>query len=297
MFDSKRWKQKSVVLLVFLVVLLGAGQVWGHDFWLAPSSYQPAKGQRVSIQWLIGMGFQGKAYRRKQSRIRRFVHMQPDGRIAAVPGREKADPAGAIQVQTKGLHTLLYRSHRAYIKLSAKKFNNYLTKEGLPHIVERRRQRKEYELPGKEWYSRSAKTLFQVGNEVLPDRAFALPAGLDFELLPLRNPFRLALDQPLPFLALYKGKPLRNQVIAAYHRHQGKLIQQKGRTNARGIVFLTLSYRGPWLVKGIHMFRTPKGSKADWESVWGSLTFRRDAPASRRATSHPATRTKSPVAR
>jgi hypothetical protein len=38
-------------------------------------------------------------------------------------------------------------------------------------------------------------------------------------------------------------------------------------------VSLPLDAAGTWLVKAVHMTRTPAGSEADWESLWAPLTF------------------------
>ncbi len=284
---------KFVFKIVIVVCWFGflTGQAWGHDFWLEPSAYQPASGSLLTVRWRIGMQFKGKAYNRKQSRINYFVLVSPDGKRRPLTGKEKADPAGRISLQTTGGHVLLFRSHRAYIKLAPKKFESYLRHEGIGHIIHRRETRNERKKAGTEWYSRCAKALLWVGKKPMADNAFAKPLGLPFELVALNNPFHMTNSQPLIVQALHQGKPLVGQVITAYHRQGSKVTEVKGKTDAKGLVKLHLPHTGQWLVKSVYMFRTPKGSKADWESLWASLTFAKQtvspalaAPASRPTT-------------
>jgi hypothetical protein len=45
------------------------------------------------------------------------------------------------------------------------------------------------------------------------------------------------------------------------------------RTDAAGAFSLTLRERGVWLVKAVHMVKAGWFSRADWQSLWASLTF------------------------
>jgi hypothetical protein len=38
-------------------------------------------------------------------------------------------------------------------------------------------------------------------------------------------------------------------------------------------VAFALAAPGPWLIKAVHMARLESDARAQWESVWASLTF------------------------
>src|SRR6266542_1047920 len=47
-------------------------------------------------------------------------------------------------------------------------------------------------------------------------------------------------------------------------------------TGARASIAVTQPLAGVWLIKSVQMIDAPRGSNAEWESLWASLTF--DAP-------------------
>ncbi len=61
------------------------------------------------------------------------------------------------------------------------------------------------------------------------------PLGLKFEIVPLKNPFKLKDSEILPIKLLFKGKPLKGIVIETEgHR-------EVGRTNEHGIAYIKVS--------------------------------------------------------
>jgi uncharacterized GH25 family protein len=240
-----------------------------HDFWIEPSTWRPAAGALVSVGLRVGEGFQGDAVPRKNTRIERFVLVTSAGETAIV-GLDGAEPAGSVRVPAEGIHVIGYRSKPAAITLEAAKFEAYLKEEGLDHVIAWRKEKGESERAGKEVYSRCAKAILAAGKA--PKEGFDRVLGFSLELVPVADPRLTAPGAKCPVRLLHGGKPLAGVLVVAM-RKGAPAARREARTDAEGRVSLPLDAAGTWLVKAVHMVRTPAGTEADWESLWASLTF------------------------
>lgn len=255
--------------LALLLTALSAPAVQGHDFWIEPSAFTPAPGQRVAVRLRVGEQFRGDPVPRNPDRIERFADVGPSGE-GPVPGVPNGEPAGFVAFQAPGLHLLVYDSDRASIELGGEKFEEYLKLEGLEAVSAQRAKRGQTAEPAKEVYSRCAKSLVAVGGGA--GSGYDRAVGLALELVPEANPYTLKGGGELPVRLLYNGKPLAGALVMALQkdRPEPKLT---ARSDAKGRVKLRLDRPGVWLVKVVHMVPAPKETGADWESFWASLTF------------------------
>ena len=96
--------------------------------------------------------------------------------------------------------------------------------------------------------------------------------GLPLELVAERNPYALGPREELPVRLLYQNQPLAGALVVAVNRlNPGQIL--KARSDAEGRVKFVLPVSGLWLIKAVHMIPAPDQTKADWASVWASLTF------------------------
>jgi hypothetical protein len=51
------------------------------------------------------------------------------------------------------------------------------------------------------------------------------------------------------------------------------LLLIKARTDAAGVVAISLPYAGEWMVSVVRMIPATGAPNADWDSYWGNLTF------------------------
>jgi uncharacterized GH25 family protein len=254
---------------VLLIGLAAAPAARAHDFWIEPSVYAPAPGQRVAIRLRVADHFPGDPFPRDKARIERFAVL---GGVAEaeVPGIEGSDPAGYLVAGRPGIYQIVYDSNHASIDLTGEKFEKHLSEQGLERISEMRKKNGESASAAREIYSRSVKALLAVGGG--GGEGYDRPAGLPLELIPEKNPFLLAPGSELPVRLLFQGKPLAGvRVEARNPRKAGETVA--GRTDREGRIRLRLASGGSWLVKAVHMIPAPKESGADWESFWASLTF------------------------
>jgi uncharacterized GH25 family protein len=251
---------------VVLFATLGVRAALAHDFWIEPSTFRPAVPSQLNVALRVGQDFRGDPVPRDDRKIDRFVLAGPAGELV-IPGLPGTDPAGFARIEHPGLAVIGYRSRRTSIELEAEKFEKYLAEEGLERVSKARAERGETGKPGKEVYSRCAKSLVLAGGG--PTSGFDRPLGFTLELVPEK-----LAEKPgdLPVRLLYDGRPLEGALVIAMNRDEPEK-KISARTGHDGRVRLRLSRAGAWLVKAVHMVPAPKDTGADWESLWASLTF------------------------
>ena len=258
---------------VLWIALTGASaaSASAHDFWIEPGTFRPEAHRIATIGLRVGEAFVGEKVPRNAEKIERFSLIGPEGEKEIV-GLDGTDPAGAVRLGGPGLYLAVYRTKRTNITLPAAKFEAYLREEGLDHVLAAREQRGTQKEPGREVYSRCAKSMLLVGAPEGGGTGFDRPAGLRLELVALSNPYALAPGDSLPVTVLYEGAPLAGVKVVAMERGAPQDVASS-RTDAKGRATLPLARPGTWLVTCVHMSEAPKGTEADWESLWASLTF------------------------
>jgi uncharacterized GH25 family protein len=261
---------RIVSCLALALALPCAGSLAAHDLWIEPSGFTPPPGSRMAVRLRIGQLFQGDPFPRDPALLVRLAVIAGGGGEEPIPGVPGTDPAGYLVTGRPGLYQLIYASRHAAVELEAAKFEKYLAEEGLEKVAALRARRGQSAAPGREIYSRCAKSLIAVGGDA--GIGYDRLADLKLELVPERNPYTLAPGEELPVRLLYGGAPLAGAKVAALPRDQPSR-QVAARTDVHGRVRLPLGGAGVWMVKAVHMIPAPPGSGADWESFWASLTF------------------------
>jgi hypothetical protein len=158
------------------------------------------------------------------------------------------------------------------IPLEAKDFNLYLKEDGIPDVLEARRQAAELDQPARERYSKHVKALIQVGQQRSDHVATEL--GYPAELVPLENPYALPRGRALRVRTLVDGAPAPNQYVLYGGRtpNGGRFEQRSVRSDSTGVARIPLRAPGIWYIKFINMARI-QGDTVDYESKWATLTF------------------------
>lgn len=278
----KRFALLNVLTLLGLFV----APARAHDFWIEPSSFQPAAGTQLKVALRVGERFHGDPVGRSAERIVKFVIADAAGE-KPIAGVEGADPAGLVRLDKAGLFVVGYRSNRARVELEAAKFEQYLKEEGLERIITLRAECEESAKPAREVYSRHVKSLVRAGEKKAADARSAAATesnaaatltghdrnlGFTLELLSEKNPYAARAGDEFPVRLLYEGKPLEGALVVALNRNEPDK-KLSARTDKDGRVTLRLPRAGAWLVKAVHMVPAPRDADADWESFWASLTF------------------------
>lgn len=266
--------------LPLLALLLATTPLLAHDFWLEPSTFRPNLGKRVEVALRVGEHFAGDPLPRSNQRIEGFFAQSGTRRIE-IDGSDGDEPAGRFVVPFEAPLVVVYDSNTASVTLPAERFEKYLREEGLETIVEQRRTRGESSKEGREIYSRCAKALIvtQMADGGLrmaegsairhPPSAISAdrPVGLRLELVAETIGDRTTVQ------LFFDKKPLANALAVAMSKGDAR-NPQRVRTDKDGrATFDTAG--GIWLIKAVHMIRAPRSARADWESLWASLTFQR----------------------
>jgi len=257
--------------LLLAAALLAGQAAHAHEYWLMPSRFTAAPGERIGIAHHVGAGWPGETLPRDPARVLRFALIDAAGQ-RPVSGAAGADPAGSAVMRAPGLAVVVYRSTPSPLTLDAATFESYLREEGLERIVALRASRGRSAEAGRELFSRNAKTLIAVGDASAPAGPFDRPAGLDLELVPETDPRRLAGGGRFAVRLLHLGRPLAGALIKAIPKAPGEPRLER-RSDGEGRVAFDLPAPGVWLVNAVHMIEAPEGSGADWQSLWSSLTF------------------------
>jgi hypothetical protein len=251
---------------IVLALLIGPS-LWGHDFWIEPSSFRPAVNGPLLLRFRVGQSFMGDPVPRLDALLVRFSLWGPEGE-RAVPGSEGTDPAGALRMGKAGPTWVCYFSRPSTVELEGARFETYLQEEGLDDIAQLRARRLETAKSATDHFVRCAKCFLTVGHPPA-SHDYAHAFGLPLELMLEADP---GTSAPLPVRLLWAGKPIQGALVTAF-RKDAPDQKVRVRTDARGRALLPLNGNGMWLLKSTHM--EPDGD-GQWNSYWASLTFQRD---------------------
>ena len=244
-----------------------------HEMWIETRPAAPASGAVFAVALRVGDGLgDPHPVRRDESRIRRFVTLGADGE-RPVLGAAGADPAGLARAGSAGeLELVAYESDTALIVLAAPRFEAYLRADGLERVAELRAARGEAAMPGRERYSRCAKSLVRPAGAEVPAAGFDRVVGLTLELVAERDPAALA-GEALPVRLLHRGEPLGGALVVARRLGADGERTVAARTGADGRALIPLDEPAFWLVGAVHMIEAEADADADWRTWWASLTF------------------------
>jgi hypothetical protein len=252
---------------IAIFVALIAVQASAHDFWIEPSTFHPAVGDRVTAALRVGQKLAGDPLPNIPPLIERFI-VRGSNAQRPVVGKAGADPAGIAFIAEGGLHWIGYQSNPYPVALEGAKFEDYLRDEGLERIIDARKKSGQSAAPGRERFYRCAKALLETPGV----ETFDTPLGFTLELVPRANPYALKRARDLPLALTFRGKPIANVLVVAMSKDD-PMNAVRARTDAKGRVMLRLAHAGFWLIKAVHMEAAPADAGVDWESWWASITF------------------------
>ena len=272
---KRRGSVARVAACVAALLVVTAGVLSAHDLFLRPVRFFVPENSDVRIHVLNGT-FSKSEGAVTRDRVRALDVISPAGvntldTSAWVPSGDTT----VLTLRTGGAGTYVVGASLKprELRLEAKDFNKYLATDGVPDILEARRQGGELDRPARERYHKHVKAVLQVGSQ--PSGGFDRALGYPAELVPLDNPYGLRVGAPLRVRALVDGRPVANQYVVTGGRGaRGARIAQRGvRTDAEGVARVPLRSAGVWYVKFIHMARASADTTIDYESKWATLTF------------------------
>lgn len=260
----------SLMGLVLAIVTVAAA----HDMFLKPTRYFAPENSEVRVRVLNGT-FTRSENSIARNRLADVSVVTPTRRVALDTAEwTVTGDTSTFHIHTRGPGTYVIgaSTRPSVIGLTADDFNLYLKEDGIPDVLEARRQSGELGKPARERYHKHVKALVQVGSERSQHYATAL--GYPAELVPLENPYSLRTGASLRVRTLVDGKPAANQFVlyGGVDAGEANIEPQSVRSNGDGVATIPLAKAGLWYVKFINMTRV-QGDSVDYESKWATLTF------------------------
>lgn len=262
-------------------VMLGAGLLvtvatvaLAHDLFIKPTRYFAPENTEVRVRVLNGT-FTKSENSIARNRLADASVLTPTRRVTLDTTEwSVAGDTSTFHIHTRGAGTYVIgaSTRPSVIALSADDFNLYLKDDGIPDVLEARKQAGELGQPAKERYHKHVKAMLQVGST--RSDHYATPMGYPAEIVPMDNPYTLPSGASLRVKTLVDGKPVANQLVV----YGGTTTAEAGieaksvRSDTQGVATIPLTTAGTWYIKFIHMVKVPRDS-VDYESKWASLTF------------------------
>jgi uncharacterized GH25 family protein len=242
-----------------------------HEFWLQPKKFKYAVGEELSLSFMVGENFEGEPWNIKKHRLEK-LEIHHTGKATDLQPFLKPEEKEKLKYKftEAGTQLIALQSNTAYIESDAQKFNDYLKEDGLDNIIELRKKTANEDKPAREFYSRYAKLLVQVGEKT--DDTYKKKLGFRVEIIPQQNPYSLKTGDYLQCLVLFNNQPAKNQLVKVWNKIGNTSILQNMYTENDGMIKFPISSKGPWMVSTVNMIPSEK-SGADWQSFWGSLVF------------------------
>jgi hypothetical protein len=262
--------------LVFALVLIPSNTLLAHDMFWRLTSYFVAPGTAMRLPVLNGT-FSKSENSIAWARVADLSVISPAGRATIDSARWETKSDTSVLPYTtgaSGTYVVGLSTKTKDFDLKANAFNGYLADDGIPDILALRKKNGTAKKDARERYSKHIKAIFQVGDTRTD--AWAKPLGYAAELVPMANPYALKAGATLDFKCLVDGAPVANQLVVVGGRAgtsgDVRLAAQSLRSDASGVVHVSLGKPGRWYVKFIHMVPLTNET-VNYESKWATITF------------------------
>ncbi len=260
--------------LLTLSLALVAAPAVAHDFWLQPTRFQVAPNAPLGATFLVGHA----ALRERWNNNDRILVMKSFSAGRATDLRRDLRSGGNVDLVTRfatpGIHILGMQGNHAFSELPAIRFADYAKEEGLALITAARQRSGKSGVPGRERYSRRAKSLIQVGTQTAANQSFATrPIGLKLEIVPERSPYALDASRMLPVHVLYNGRRLANATVKLTDLGNDAKPVAMAVTDRTGRARFRIPANGKWLLNVVWGEPVAGNPRFDFDTTFSSLTF------------------------
>ena len=259
--------------LIFCLLILVVGSVSGHEFWIQPDKFIYKRGETINVKFLVGENFVGDVWGGSKDNIfslRYYFDNVTDKDLDDNLGIQKGDSL-QLAMLDEGTAMITLNTRNSFIDLEAKDFNEYLREDGLTDALDYRAKHGDTLKNGHEYYQRSVKTIFQVGDKTTD--AYKRNTELPLDVVPAEHPYKVAKDGNFKVKLFFMGAKLKNTKVKVWHRLNDKVTHIEYTTDDDGEVKFFLSPEGEWMVSCVKMVRLEHDPKAEWQSYWCSLTW------------------------
>ena len=257
-------------------ILLVAGVLSAHDFWLVPNAFAIAEGGSIEVR-----GQTSSKFPTSESAV--ALNRVADARVVGASGDERitdlsiAAPSLMLRHRPTGAgqRIVAIALNPTSLRASGPGFKRYMELEGAAELAAR--YDREGILPKTDSitrrYAKFAKTFVEVGQN--GPRAFSRVVGHVAEFVPLADPAKLRAGDTLALRLLYRGKPLAStHLVAGRASNAGAEVDRLSlATDQNGVVRVPVTAAGLWNARTLHIVPAERGSGADWDSYFVTVVF------------------------
>ena len=274
-------------LLAALAIVLGAGVLMAHDFWIVPDAFQVASGGALEVRGQTSSRFPTSQSAVTPERVAeaRLVGAASDERLTdlSVSGKSlliRHRPA------TPGQRIVAVALASRTSRTTPARLQRYIALEGAPALAERYEREGAYPKTDSvtQVSAKFAKTMVEVGRD--GPRAFAKTVGHALELVPAGDPSMLRAGDTLVVRLLYHGQP-----VAGAHLHAGAaphgvtatsdsappaVPAEKDvsvETGPDGTARIPVGAHGLWNVRTLYAAAASGAGNGTWEVYFATLVF------------------------
>jgi len=267
------------LLFYLLTFFTFTGNIFAHEFWLAPQKYSWQSGEKLWLRWQVGENFRGDNWsgsREKALQLRAYSNIYSYDLLPYL-GNAKGDSAKLDTIKVAGNFTIVYQGKNSFIQMRADSFNAYLKEDGLTNAIQWREDNHRDTSIGRELYQRSAKTLIRTKStlrksDFLKNSFFVIQSGLSLDIVPLDNPYNILQPTKMQFNIYFQGRLLRDGLVRIWHKLNGSTTVKTTQV-IKGVVEADIEPNGEWMISLVKTEPLKDNAIADWHSYWGSLTW------------------------
>jgi hypothetical protein len=275
---------RSRIVLVSTLLLCAVTILYAHELYIKLDSYFLDPNTSVTVPILNGT-FDLSENSITRDRVPDISVVSPAGRVHIDTTQWLAEGDTTFltfETGEEGTYVIGASTRPRDLGLAAADFNEYLEHDGIPDVLEARRQNNELEVDVWERYSKHVKAVVQVGDEVTKQKSkwqfwkkqveltYMTVLGYPAEIVLLGNPYAITVGDSLQVRCLVDGNPVDNQLVVA--GQEGGENMMETRTDPEGVATLQLGAAGKWFVRFINMVPSSV-EDISYESKWATLTF------------------------
>lgn len=268
-----------------LLLVIGASStpLGAHEYWLSPIKYEIDVGEKLIVDIRNGEDFTGSGFPFIPAQVDTLFGVGDRGRI---PFNSRMGDYPAIHkvMEQSGMFLVVFGSSERLLTYPARqKFEEFIEYHGLERELAELGLDEFPQAEIKEHYYRFAKTLAVVkavvkskaaiaeSDEAAKNEHILKPAGQDFEIVLLNNPY---LEKSrLRVQLLYCGEPLVERQIEIFIKKE-KVLRAITQTNESGIAVIDTSLSGEYMINAVQLL-PPGRDGMHVQTLWTSLTFER----------------------
>jgi len=261
-----------------------------HNSWLVADKSFCAVGDSARLAFVTGEVFPVSDSAANPDRFVQWIHLwKADRRAISKFAVEGEGVAASVKLDRPGVHVFAVELKPRFIELEPEKFEEYLRDEKAEGALQVFRARADKEAPGREMYTKFAKTIVRAKGGSDSSGA-EWRVGHRLEIIPINPPEEWQVGASIQVRVLFEDKPAIGLTLSA--GHEGLAADTYSTSivvDSEGQAVVPLTGPGLWFLR-THVIRPIADSgedaktsdregdapKAEWESFWASITFRVD---------------------